>query len=109
MINNMTRINEAKYNLEVTSVPARSRTKALKNFRDVIQDYPHFEASLFDEQFFSSKVIPMVEAARKNGRRLQPQQVTAAWADQLHLNAVSRRERVKELTPIAKLIIADLN
>jgi hypothetical protein len=108
MITNLTNTFEAKANLSVFSNRIQSREMVLQNFRNVIQEYPEWEASLFDEHFFLARVIPMVEAARKNGTMIHSQQVTSAWADQLHLNTESRNERMIELAPIAEQIIANL-
>jgi len=109
MIANLTNTFEAKVKYNVFSNRIQSRSMALQNFRNVIQDYPHWEASLFDEHFFTARVIPMVEAARKNGSMINSQQVTSAWADQLQLNTASRNERMTELAPIAEQIISNLS
>lgn len=109
MITNLTRPFETKFNLSVFSNRIQSRTKAVESYRKVIQDYPQFEAALLDEHFFAATLIPMVEAARENGTKVGSQQVIAAWADQLHLNEVSRSELMKELAPIAEQIVANLN
>ena len=108
MIANLTKTFETRVNLSVFSNRIQSRNMAIQNFRNVIQDYPQWEASLFDEHFFTAGVIPMVEAARKNGTMVTSQQVTSAWADQLHLNSASHNELMTELAPIAKQIIANL-
>ncbi|MCH7588071.1 MAG: hypothetical protein IIC78_08575 [Chloroflexi bacterium] len=108
MIANPTNTFETRANLSVFSNRIQSPKMALQNFRNIIQVYPQWEASLFDEHFFTAGVIPMVEAARKNGTMVNSQQVTSAWADQLHLNTASRNELMKELAPIAEQIIAIL-
>jgi hypothetical protein len=108
MITNLSSTAEAKYDLRVLSNRTQSREMDLQAFRKVIQDNPQWEASLFDEHFFIVRVVPMVEAARKNGRIVNSYQVNSAWADQLHLNAASRQERMSELGPIAEQILADL-
>ena len=108
MIANQTNTFEAKVNLSVYSNRIQSRKMALQIFRNVIQDYPQWEASLFDEHFFNARVIPMVEGSRKNGTMVNSDQVTSAWADQLQLNTASRNELMTELAPIAEQIIANL-
>lgn len=108
MIANLTNTFETSVNLSVFSNRIRSRSMALQNFRKVIRDYPQWEASFFDEHFFTAKVTPMVETARKNGTRVNSQQVTSAWADQLLMNTASRNELMTELAPIAGQIIANL-
>lgn len=108
MITNLTRKLEADRYFRATSSQIQSHNNDLQTFRSIIKDNPQWKASLFDEHFFRTKVVAMVEAARKNGSMVRSSQITSAWADQLHLDAASRDVRTNELAPIADQLLADL-
>ena len=108
MIANLANTFETLVNLSVFSNRFQSRVVSLQSFRDVIRDYPQWEASLLDEHFFTAKVAPMFEAARRNGTSVKSQQVASAWADQIHLSVASRSELMTELAPIAEQIVTHI-
>lgn len=83
-----------------------SRRRALQGFRRLMQENVQWNASLFDEHFFLTRLMPMVETCRKNGERVSAQGVASAWADQLNLNARSRVKLMAELASLAEQILA---
>jgi hypothetical protein len=108
MIANLTKKYQADNYLRAASSRIQSHNNDLQAFRSIIKDNPQWKASLFDEHFFRTKVVAMVEAARKNGSMVKSSQITSAWADQLHLDAASREVLKEELAPIADQLLADL-
>ncbi len=104
----LTKTIETKINQYVFPNRKQSRKIAHLNFHKVIQNYPQWKASLFDEYFFTAKMIPMIETARKKGSRVNSQQVTLAWANQFKLSSSFRQKLMRELAPIVDQIIGDL-
>jgi len=63
--------------------------------------YPEWTAVLFDENFLTGKVAPILESYQNSVLAPDPRELANAWADQLWLSKETRRTLLAELTPIA--------
>ncbi|MBW8010273.1 MAG: hypothetical protein FVQ83_03385 [Chloroflexi bacterium] len=81
----------------------------LNSYKTFAKQNPQWEASLFDEYFINTKVVPMVEAAINNGEFVRAKDIANQWANQFFLRSSSRREAVIELQPVVNTFLQEIN
>ena len=81
----------------------------LNSYKTFAEQNPQWEASLFDEYFINTRIVPMVEAAINNGEFVSVKEITNQWANQFSLRPSSRREAVVELQPVVNTFLQKVN
>lgn len=108
MLTQLTSALDKRINLSALLEGGFSRRQALQRFRQIMGENPLWNASLFDEHFFSTRVVPILQKSQRKGAGENTQRIASAWADQLNLSAASRKELVVELLPVAEQILSSL-
>ncbi len=103
----LARTSESKTKSHPDLFGNHAASQAIDNYRNIISDYPQWEASLFDEYFFTAKVVPMIKISQRNNLPLNAGEVSQAWANQVNLNNDSREELISGLTPLVEKILVD--
>jgi hypothetical protein len=80
MLSNLASAFDERVNVRVRSTQGFSRRQALENFRRIMRANPEWSASLFDEHFFTTIVLPIIESSRSSGKSEHVLQITSAWA-----------------------------
>ena len=86
----------------VESYQRRTLRRAVRHaYINFARTYPNWVATLFDEHFVLTHLLPMLQNAADAGNKVTPQQVAEAWARQVSMLPSLRQKHSARMTPAA--------
>jgi hypothetical protein len=101
-MNTFMRFERATVQWVVQSYHRRTLRRATYNaYHTFARQYPQWVASLFDEHFVLTHVVPLLQDAAKAGDTVTAAQIAGMWARQVSALPTLRQQRIARMMPAA--------
>ena len=101
-MNTFMRFERATVQWLVQSYQRRTLRRAAYNaYRTFARQYPERVASLFDEHFVLTHVVPMLQDAADAGETVTAAQIAEMWAHQVSILPTLRQQHMARMMPVA--------